>query len=181
MKPVTTPGEAEQAFMTARYNVSTEQLAERTCAAPDMGGSLLAGLNAFMQRKITKNSQQAWRELGDIHLQNTRQPELFERSRTDAAFDACYMYARCIVGEKSELYHHPDTSKWVLAAAELGWYHCVLRPARQHVYARDNPLRVASQFEVLMMLALGLKGALGANDRLCAKQEFCRARQGTGF
>ena len=62
MEPDTTPDEAERAFMTARYDVSNEQLAERTAAAPDMGGSLLTGLNAFMQQKITANSLQAWRQ-----------------------------------------------------------------------------------------------------------------------
>ena len=106
---------------------------------------------------------EAWRQVGDIHLRDAQQPELSGRSRTDAAFDACYMYSRCIVGEKSELYTHPDTSIFVLAVAELGWYHCVLRPARQHVYARDNPLRDASQFDVLLALALRLKDALGAD------------------
>jgi len=164
----TTPDEAERAFMTARYDVSNEQLAERTAAAPDIGGSLLVGLNAFMEQKITANSFQAWRQMGDIHLQDARQPEMSGRSRTDAAFDACYMYARCIVGEKSKLYDHPDTSIFVLAAAELGWYHCVVRPARKHVYARDNPLRDASQFEALLALALRLKGAFdsgGASEK----------------
>ena len=125
-----------------------------------MGGSLLVALNAFMKRKMTQNSLQAWRKKGDLHLQNARQPELCERSQTDAAFDACYMYARCIAGEKSELRSHSDTSILVLVAAKLGWHHCVLRPARQHVYALNNRLRVASQFEVLMMLALRLKNAL---------------------
>ena len=164
MRPVTTPDEAARALMTARYDVSNEQLAERTAAVPDMGSSLLVGLNAFMEQKITANSLPVWRQMGDIYLQDARQPELSGRSRTDAAFDALYMYARCIVGEKSKLYDHPDTSIFVLAAAELGWYHNVLRPARQHVYARDNPLRDARQFDVLLALALRLKGALGVDD-----------------
>lgn len=163
MKPIMKPDEAERAFIKARYNVSSEELASRISAAPDIGGSLLAGLNAFMEQKMTTNSLQAWREMGDIYFQDAQQqPELSERSRTDAAFDACYMYARCIVGKKSELYDHPDTSIFVLAAAELGWYHCVLRPARQHVYARNNRLRVASQLEALLELAFRLKGALDA-------------------
>ena len=164
MEPDTTPDEAERAFMTARYDVSNEQLAERTAAAPDMGGSLLTGLNAFMQQKITANSLQAWRHMGDIYLQDARQPELSTRGRTDAVFDACYMYARCIVGEKSELYTHPDRSIFLLAATALGWDDRVLRPVRKHVYARDNPLRDASQFDVLLALALRLKGALGVDD-----------------
>lgn len=163
MEPGTTPDEAERAFMTARYNVSNEELAERTTAAPDMGGSLLVELNKCMEQKMTTKGMQAWRQLGDIHLQDAQQPELSRRSRTDAAFDACYMYARCIVGKKSELYDHPDTSIFVLAAAELGWYHCVLRPARQHVYARNNRLRIASQYDMLLALALRLKGALDAD------------------
>lgn len=150
-------------LMTARYDVSNEQLADRTTAAPDVGGSLIEGLNAFMKQKITANSIQDWRELGDIYLQDARQPELSGRSRTDAAFDALYMYARCIVGEKSELYTHPDRSIFVLAATELGWDDRVLRPARKHVHARDNPLREASQFDVLMALALRLKDALGTD------------------
>ena len=163
MKPVTTSDEAERAFMTVRYGAGDEELAERTAAAPDVGGSLLAGLNAFMQQKINANSRKAWRELGDIYLQDARQPELSGRSRTDAAFDACYMYARCIVGEKSELYTHPDRSIFVLAATALGWDDRVLRPARKHVHARDNPLREASQFDVLMALALRLMDALGTD------------------
>jgi hypothetical protein len=160
MEPDTTPDEAERAFIKARYDVSNEALAERTTAAPDMGGSVLAGLNAFMEQKMTTKGIHAWRELGDIYLQDAQQAELSRRSRTDAAFDACYMYARCIVGEKSELYTHPDRSIFVLAATELGWDDRVLRPARKHVHARDNPLREASLFDVLMTLALRLRGAL---------------------
>ncbi|WP_157040521.1 hypothetical protein [Polaromonas naphthalenivorans] len=117
---------------------------------------------------MTIKGMQAWRELGDIHLQDARQPELSRRSRTDAAFDVCYMYARCIVGEKSELYDHPDASIFVLAATQLGWMDSVLRPARQHVHERDEPLRVASQYDVLLTLALRLMGALGA-DRIPAE------------
>jgi hypothetical protein len=164
LHPVMTPDEAERAFMKARYDVSSEVLAKRTTAAPDMGGSLLVELNKCVEQKMTTQDVKSWRELGDIHLHDARQPELSGRSRTDAAFDACYMYARCIVGEKSMLYTHPDASIFLLAAAELGWVDSILRPARQHVHERDNPLRDASQFEVLMVLALRLKGALGADD-----------------
>lgn len=101
--------------------------------------------------------------MGDIYLRDAQQPELSTRGRTDAAFDACFMYARCIVGEKSELYTHPDRSIFVLAATALGWDDRVLRPARKHFYARDNPLRDASQFDALMALALRLKDALDAD------------------
>ena len=150
-------------LMTARCDVSNEQLADRTTAAPDMGGSLLVGLNAFMEQKMTAKGMKNWREMGNIHLRDAQQQELSERGRTDAAFDACYMFARCIVGEKSELYKHPDRSIFVLAATALGWDDRVLRPARKHVHARDNPLRDASQFEALLELALRLKGALDAS------------------
>lgn len=149
--------------MTARYDMSNEELAERTAGAADMGGSLLEGLNAFMEQKLTAKCTKTWRELGDIHLRYAQQPELSTRGRTDAAFDACYMYARCIVGEKSELYTHPDRSIFVLAATALGWDDRVLRLARKHVYARDNPLRDASQLDSLMALALRLKDALDAD------------------
>ena len=104
-----------------------------------MGSSLLVGLNAFMEQKMTAKGTKTWRQVGGIHLQDAQQPELSERGRTDAAFDACYMYARCIVGEKSELYTHPDRSIFVLAATALGWDDRVLRPARKHVHARNNP------------------------------------------
>lgn len=79
MKLVTTTDEAERAFMMARYGVGDEELAERTTGAADMGGSLLAWLNAFMERKMTVKSTKTWRELGDIHLQDARQPELSKR------------------------------------------------------------------------------------------------------
>ena len=164
MKLVTTSDEAERAFMMARYGAGDEELAERTASAADMRDSLLAGLNAFMEQKMTVKGTKTWRELGDIHLQDARQPELSAPSRTDAAFDAWYVYACCIVGKKSELYTHPDRSIFVLAATELGWDDRVLRPARKHVHARDNPLREAIQLEVLMVLALRLKSALGSDD-----------------
>ena len=160
---MTLPDEAECAFMNARYDVSNEELAERTAGGADMGCSLLEGLNALLEQKMTAKGMKTWRELGDIHLRDAQQPELSMRGRTDAAFDACYLYARCIVGEKSELYTHPDRSIFVLSATALGWDDRVLRPARKHVYARDNPLRDASQFDVLLALALRLKGALGAD------------------
>ena len=163
MEPDTTPYVAKRAFVTARYNVSNKELAERMADAPDMGGSLLVGLNAFMEQKMTAKGMKNWREMGNIHLRDAQQQELSERGRTDAAFDACYMFARCIVGEKSELYKHPDRSIFVLAATALGWDDRVLRPARKHVYARDNPLRDASQFDALMALALRLKDALDAD------------------
>ena len=164
MEPDTTPYVAKRAFVTARYNVSNKELAERMADAPDMGGSLLVGLNAFMEQKMTEKCTKTWREMGNIHLRDTQQQELSQRGRTDAAFDACYLYARSIVGEKSELYTHPDRSIFVLAATELGWDDRVLRPARKHVYVRDNPLRDISQFDVLLALALRLKGALAADD-----------------
>ena len=119
-----------------------------------MGGSLLVALNAFMKRKMTQNSLQAWRKKGDLHLQNARQPELCERSQTDAAFDACYMYARCIAGEKSELRSHSDTSILVLVAAKLGWHHCVLRPARQHV-RRQSPAMQRHRHDVVLAQKFG--------------------------
>jgi hypothetical protein len=162
MKPTTAPDEAECVFIMACYDVSNEELAERTAGAADMGGSLLEALTAFMEQKLNAKGTKTWRELGDIHLQDAEQPELSTRGRTDAAFDACYLYARSIVGEKSELYTHPDRSIFVLAATELGWDDRVLRAARKHVYVRDNPLRDASQFDVLLALALRLKGTLDA-------------------
>ena len=164
MKLVNTTDEAERAFMMARYGAGDEELAKRTAGAADLGGSLLAELNAFMGQKMTVKGTKTWRELGDIHLQDARQPELSERIRTDAAFDACYRYTCCIVGKKSELYTHPDRSIFVLAATELGWDDCVLRPARKHVHTRDNPLREAIQLEVLLVLALRLKSALSSDD-----------------
>ena len=88
MKLVTTSDEAERAFMMARYGAGDEELAERTTSAADMRDSLLAGLNAFMEQKMTVKGTKTWRELGDIHLQDARQPELSAPSRTDAAFDA---------------------------------------------------------------------------------------------
>ena len=164
MKLVNTTDEAERAFMMARYGAGDEELAKRTAGAADLGGLLLAELNAFMGQKMTVKGTKTWREVGDIHLQDARQPELSERRRTDAAFDACYIYACCIVGQKSELYTHPDRSIFVLAATELGWDDCVLRPARKHVHTRDKPLREAIQLEVLLVLALRLKSALSSDD-----------------
>ena len=107
---------------------------------------------------------QAWRHAADICLRDAQYECLSMSGRTDAAFDSCYLYARCVVGEKSELYTHPDASIFVLAATELGWFHCVLRPARQHVYKRDKPPRDGSQFDVLMALAVRLERAIGVND-----------------
>ncbi|OOG58190.1 hypothetical protein B0E49_04260 [Polaromonas sp. C04] len=118
-----------------------------------------------MEKKMTTEKIEAWRRLGDVYLQDARQPELSMRSRADAAFDACYMYARCVVGEHSELYKHPDESVLTLACAELGWVHSVLRPVRQHLHRRFEPLRDGSEFDVLMALALRLKEAAGALDK----------------
>ena len=161
-----TPDEkAERAYMEERYNVSGEELVARINAAPDMGGALLVELSEFMEKKMTAEKLEAWRRLGDVYLQDAHQAELSMRSRADAAFDACYMYARCVVGEHSELYRHPDESVLTLACAELGWVHSVLRPVRQHLHRRFEPLRDGSQFDVLMALALRLKEAAGALDR----------------
>ena len=151
----------EQANLQARYNVTDEQLVAHINAAPDMGGSLLVELSEFMEKKLTAEKIEAWRRIGDVYLQDARQEVLSMCSRADAAFDAAYMYARCIVGEKSELYEHPDPAVLNLAAAELGWVHSVLRPVRQHLYRRDDPLRDGIQFDVLMALAVRLKEAAG--------------------
>lgn len=155
--------EAERDYLLARYNVSDKELAARTTAAPCLGGSLLVELNEFLGMKVSIQKIHAWREAADICLRDAQYEGLSITGRADAAFDACYLYARCIVGEKSELYTHPDTSIFVLAAAELGWFHYVLRPARQHVYERDKPLRDGSQFDVLMALAVRLKRAIDAD------------------
>lgn len=155
-----TPDETERAYMQARYNVSDEELVARMNTASDMGGSLLVELNEFMEKAMTTEKIQAWREAGDIYLQDAQYECLSMPSRADAAFDACYMYARCIVGDKSELYSHPDTSVLNLAATELGWDFSVLRPVRQHLYRRYEPLRDGSQFDVLLALAVELKGAI---------------------
>lgn len=59
-------------------------------------------------------------------------------------------------------------ARYSVSDAELGWFDSVLRPAGKHVHERDEPLRVASQYDVLLTLALRLKGALGA-DRITAE------------
>ncbi len=162
---MTVDEKAEQAYLQARYNVTEEQLVARINAAPDMGGALLVELNELMEKKMTTEKIEAWRQLGDVYLQDARQEVLSMPSRADAAFDASYMYARCVVGERSELYRHPDPVVLNLAAAELGWVHSVLRPVRQHLYMRYEPLRDGSKFDVLMALALRLKEAAGALDK----------------
>ena len=150
--------------MLEHYNVSDTELAARTAAASSMGGSLLVELNEFVEMKMSTQIIQAWRHAADICLRDAQYEGLSMTGRADAAFDACYLYARCVVGEKSELFAHPDASIFVLAAAELGWLHCLLRPARQHVYERDKPLRDGSQFDTLMALAVRLEHAIGADD-----------------
>lgn len=112
---------------------------------------------------MTTEKIETWRKLGDVYLQDAYQPELSEPRRADAAFDACYMYARCIVGDRSELYSHPDTSVLNLAAVELGWDFSMLRPVRQHLYKRHEPLRGGSQFPVLLALAVQLQDAINAS------------------
>jgi hypothetical protein len=115
--------------MSEHYNVSDTELSARTAATPSMGGSLLVELNEFVEMKMSTQKFQAWRNAADISLGEAQYEGLSMSGRADAAFDACYLYARCVVGEKSELYTHPDASLFVLATAELGWFDSVLRPA----------------------------------------------------
>jgi len=112
---------------------------------------------------MTTQSVESWRQVGDICLKDARQPELSKRGRADAAFDACCMYARCILGAKSERPEHPDPSVLNAAAAELRWAVSVMRPARQHLYRRYVPLRKDRYYHALMVLALQLKAAASAD------------------
>lgn len=155
----------ERADREARYEISDADLVARVTAAPGIGGSLLLQLVEYMAMRMKSDKIEAWRQLGDVYLQDAQQPELSMRSRADAAFDACYMYACCVVGEHSELYKHPDAAVLTLACAELGWRHSVLRPVHQYLHRRFEPLRDGSQFSVLMALALRLKEAAGALDK----------------
>ena len=112
---------------------------------------------------MTTQNVESWRQVGDICLKDAQQPELSRRSRADAAFDASYMYARCILGAKSERPEHPDPSVLNAAAAELRWAVSVIRPARQHLYNRYAPLRDDRHYDTLMALALQLKAAASAD------------------
>ena len=112
---------------------------------------------------MTTKNVESWRHVGDICLKDARQPALSKRSRSDAAFDACYMYARCILGEESERPEHPDPSVLNDAAAELHWAVSVMRPARQHLYKRYAPLRDDRYYDALMALVLQLEAAASAD------------------
>ena len=111
---------------------------------------------------MTTQNVESWRQVGDICLKGAQQPELSKRSRADAVFDASYMYARCILGAKSEQPEHPDSSGLDAAAAQLRWAGSVMCPARQHLYRRYAPLRDDRYDDALLALALQLKAAASA-------------------
>lgn len=154
--------EAKVALLKSRYKVSNEELTRYTTVSTERGGSLLVELNEFRRNAMTTQSVESWRQVGDICLKDAQQPELSKRGRADAAFDACHMYARCILGAKSERPEHPDPSVLNAAAAELRWAVSVMRPARRHLYKRYAPLRDDPHYDALLALALQLKGAASA-------------------
>ena len=82
------------------------------------------------------------------------------RSRADAAFDACYVYAMALLGPDSQGRPHPHPDILHRAAEKLGWPQSAMEPAVQQLHARDDPLRDGSRFESLMVLARRIRGAI---------------------
>lgn len=155
--------EAEVALLKSRYKVSNEERIRYTTVTTERCGALFVEHEEFRRNAMTTHSVESWRQVGDICLKDAQQPELSKRGRADAAFDACYMYARCILGAKSARPEHPDPSVLDAAAAQLRWAVLVMRPARQHLYKRYAPLRDDGHYDALLALALRLKAAASAD------------------
>lgn len=79
------------------------------------------------------------------------------RTRADAAFDACYVYAMVLLGPESQGRPHPHPDILLRAAERLGWPQSVMKPAVLQLHERDEPLRDGSRYEKLLALARRLR------------------------
>ncbi|MDR3453167.1 MAG: hypothetical protein P4L96_10240 [Rhodoferax sp.] len=96
-------------------------------------------------------------ELAEAYFKDAQYQGLSVRSRADAAFDACYMYALVLLGPSSAGRRHPDPEVLVLAAETLGWSRADIEPAVERLKERDEPLRDGSRYEKLIALARRLR------------------------
>lgn len=167
------PDEEERAGMAARNNPSDAELVARLNAVPDTGGKLIVELSDFMALR-TKDAKlnlatespvpaaqaKAWRAMASTCMQEARYEGLSIRGRADAAFDAVYFYAMCLVGPNVLARQHPHVDILLNAADRLCWPQEAMRAAVNYLPERDEPLRDGRRFDGLMTLALRLKDAI---------------------
>ena len=87
---------------------------------------------------------EAFRSTAETYLDEALCEELSLRIRTDAAFDACYMYCR--------------------AAERLGWSAEVMTTAIGYLDDWHAPMRGNNRYDQLLAIALRLKEALDSNE-----------------
>ena len=112
-----------------------------------------------MTRDMKTESRQRM-EMAEAYFKDAQYKDLSLRSRADAAFDACYVYAMLLLGPDCQGRPHPHSDILLRAAEKLGWPQSDMEPAVQQLHERDEPLRDGSRYEKLLALARRLRQVL---------------------
>jgi hypothetical protein len=78
---------------------------------------------------------------------------------TDAAFDAAYMFCRCVMNGSDDALEHPHQDVLTGAAMGLGWDPVVMKVAAHYLQDWHWPYRGEGRYDQLMALALMLEAA----------------------
>lgn len=121
-----------------------------------------------LETKMTPERLAAIRAQADAYLRDAQREENSDATRADCAFDAVYMFCRCIMAGQDEGLQHPHVGVLAVAAERLGWSPAQMGPALTYIEYRDSDERLArprataltqSTRETLVRLAETLKAA----------------------
>lgn len=105
---------------------------------------------------MTTTKLETFRAMAEAYLRDAQREQNSERTRVDCAFDAVYMYCRCVLAGADEGREHPDVSVLQDAAAALGWRVEAMAVALAYHRRRLEPACQA-RYSQLVALALRLK------------------------
>lgn len=108
---------------------------------------------------MTPEKLESFRVMAEVCLRDAQYEGLSAPRRADAAFDAVYMYCRCILKGADEGREHPQASVLLEAAAALKWPVEDIAVALERLDERLEPLRDGARYPELIALALRLKAA----------------------
>lgn len=95
------------------------------------------------------------RSLADSFMRDAQREATPWRSRADLAFEAVYLYALSVLGEKADDYEHPDPQVLIAAAQKLDLTADEIGPAVEYLEHRFDPAIPdnGSAYRVLISIA----------------------------
>ena len=109
----------------------------------------------------TPETVQRYRTMAAACLRDALQPEMSIGGRSNAAFDAGYMYCRIVMAGDDGALQHPTHLVLIDAWSRLGFQSSDLQPAVRHLrnwYAHEAELQGA-EYDALVALAWRLEAA----------------------